>query len=267
MRKNVILSILISLTLYGCEMFDCHPYDVNISGERGLTERNVKLIELQTCGKKSLRFAMISDTQGAYDETADAVKAINKENVNFIVHGGDLSDYGMASEFMMQRDIMNKFKAPYVCVIGNHDCLGTGEESYRAVFGPLNFAFTSGNVRFICLNTNALEYDYTEPVPDLGFLENELKNLSPEVEKTVFLMHVKPYEMVFNNNVAKAFELYVNQFPKVQFCLYGHEHKFAEDNLFGDGIIYYQCPDIAKRKYLIFNIKDDDTYEYEIKSF
>ena len=27
-------------------------------------------------------------------------------------------------------------------------------------------------------------------------------------------MHVKPFEFVFNNNVAKIFQLYVNQFPK-----------------------------------------------------
>lgn len=34
-------------------------------------------------------------------------------------------------------------------------------EAYRAVFGPLNYAFTAGDVRFLCLNTNALEFDYS----------------------------------------------------------------------------------------------------------
>ena len=87
------------------------------------------------------------------------------------------------------------------------------------------------------------------------------------VIKTIFLLHVKPYELVFNNNVAQAFEAYITEFPGVQFCLYGHEHKFQADDLFGDGVIYYQCPNIAKRQYLIFTINDDDTYRYEIKSF
>ena len=88
-----------------------------------------------------------------------------------------------------------------------------------------------------------------------------------EIEKTVFAMHVKPFEFVFNNNVAKIFQLYVNQFPKVQFCLYGHEHKFAVDDLFNDGVLYFQCPCIDKRIYLLFTIKEDGTYDYETVEF
>ncbi len=269
MGRNLLLSLtfICATFLCSCEMLEYHPYDVDISGERGVTYKNIDLIETATAGHTSIRFAMISDTQGYYDETLDAVMDINRQNVDFVVHGGDLSDYGMAREFMNQRDIFNKLTVPYVCVIGNHDCLATGRESYEAVFGPLNFAFTAGDVRFLCLNTNALEYDYSEPVPDFGFMERELKNMPAMVKKTIFLMHVKPYELVFNNNVAQAFEAYITEFPGVQFCLYGHEHKFQADDLFGDGVIYYQCPNIAKRQYLIFTINDDDTYRYEIKSF
>lgn len=262
-----IIGLSLIVVLQGCDLFEAHPYDVDISGDRDILFKNIERIEASTSGHEGLRFAMISDTQGAYDETVDAVKAINGENVDFVLHGGDLSDYGMTKEFMRQRDILDKLDVPYVCVIGNHDCLGTGEEAFQAVFGPLNFAFTAGNVRFICLNTNAMEYDYSRPVPDFGFLENELACMLAGVDKTVFLMHVKPYEMVFNNNVAKVFQRYVSSFPGVQFCLYGHEHKFSADDLFGDGIIYYQCPNIAKRQYLIFTINADDTYDYEIKSF
>ena len=101
----------------------------------------------------------------------------------------------------------------------------------------------------------------------LRLMENELKNLPPEVEKTVFAMHVKPFEMIFNNNVAKVFQLYVNQFPNVQFCLYGHEHQLTVDDLFGDGVLYYQCPCIDKRTYLLFTIKEDGSYDYEAIKF
>ena len=41
----------------------------------------------------------------------------------------------VTDEFLWQRDIMNKLKIPYVVLLGNHDCLGTGEETYRAIFG------------------------------------------------------------------------------------------------------------------------------------
>jgi predicted phosphodiesterase len=250
-------------------MFESHPYDVSISGERDVNNKNISLIEAQTKGKKRLRFAMISDTQRAYDETVDAVNAINaRGDIDFVINGGDISDFGVTKEFLMMRDIYNGFQMPNVCVIGNHDHLGSGLDTYRAVFGDTNFAFTAGNVRFICLNTNALEYDYSEAVPNFDFLDNELENLSPDVEKTIFAMHVAPYNLIFNNNVAKAFEFYINRFPNVQFCLYGHDHTLRVDDLFDDGVLYYQCPDIQKRIYLVFTLHEDSNdYDYEAVEF
>ena len=104
---------------------------------------------------------------------------------------------------------------PYVVLIGNHDCLGTGAETYKAVFGPTNFSFIAGNVKFICLNTNALEYDYSEPVPNFTFMEQELTNRQDEFKKTVISMHARPYTDVFNDNVAKVFQHYVKQYPGI----------------------------------------------------
>lgn len=260
-----ITTICCLLCLTSCEMFETHPYDVDISGETKLNEKNIQLIEAQTKGKKSIKFAMISDTQRRYDETLDAVKAINaRGDIDFVINGGDISDFGATDEFIMMRDIYMQFDMPNVSVIGNHDHLGTGLDTYRAVFGDTNFAFTAGNVRFICLNTNALEYDYSEPVPDFTFIENELNNLDPAVEKTIFAMHVAPQNLIFNNNVANAFEYYLTQFPNLQFCLYGHDHTLRVDDIFGDGVLYYQCPDIKKRIYLVFTLHEDSNdYDYE----
>lgn len=94
------LTFICATFLCSCEMLEYHPYDVDISGERGVTYKNIDLIETATAGHTSIRFAMISDTQGYYDETLDAVMDINRQNVDFVVHGGDLSDYGMAREFI-----------------------------------------------------------------------------------------------------------------------------------------------------------------------
>ena len=81
---------------------------------------------------------------------------------------------------------------PYVCLLGNHDCLATGKEVFNIIFGEEDFAFTYGNTRFICLNTNALEFDYTDAVPDFTFLSTELASITPEVDKTVVAMHDAP---------------------------------------------------------------------------
>ena len=178
MTNKLLFLVLLALCFSGCDMLETHPYDVHITGERELNNKNIQLIENKMQGKKTIRFAMISDTQRWYNSTEDVVKALNaRGDIDFVIHGGDQSDFGVTKEFIWMRDIFNKFQMPYVCLLGNHDCLGTGEDAYRAIYGDPNFAFTAGNVRFICLNTNAMEYDYSEPVPDFNFIENELNNL------------------------------------------------------------------------------------------
>lgn len=75
-------------------MLESHPYDVNVKGDKHITEENITRIESSLSGKDSFVFAMISDTQREYDETAKAVKAINNHGgIDFVVHGGDLWGY------------------------------------------------------------------------------------------------------------------------------------------------------------------------------
>ena len=117
-------------------MIEYHPYDLNISGEKDINAKNIARIEESTKGKREISFIVISDTQRWYDETVDAVNAINARNdIDFVLHTGDLSDFGARHEFELQRDILNKLKVPYVCIIGNHDCIATGEEAFRQIFG------------------------------------------------------------------------------------------------------------------------------------
>lgn len=250
-----------------CELIEYHPYDTRVSGARRVNSVNVQRIEEAMCGRTSYRFAVISDTQRCYDDTHDAVAAIDaRGDVDFVIHCGDVSDFGATREFMWQRDILNRLAMPYVCLLGNHDCLGTGEESFSEVFGDPDFAFTVGTTRFICLNTNAMEYDYSHPVPDFNFIEREFRKLAPAIERTIFVMHVRPFEFQFNNNVAQVFQHYLTRFPGMEFCIYGHEHKLAVDDLFGDGVLYYGCADIAKRSYLLFTV-DERSYDYEVVAF
>ena len=247
----------------GCEYFEYHPYDTDIEGPKGLTARHTARIEEQLKGRREFCFAVISDTQGRYDETEEAVAALNaRTDLDFVIHCGDLTDFGLKKEFEFQRDILSGLRVPFVALIGNHDCLATGEVVYQQIFGPANFTFTAGNTQFICLNTNAMEYDYTTPIPDFTFLDRALKNCPEGVDRVVYAMHVRPGEFQFNNNVATLFQHYLRRAPGTPFCLYGHEHTLRRDDLFGDGVIYYQCPDIAKRCYLLFTLTEND-YHYE----
>lgn len=188
-----ILSIFSLFFLTACDMIEYHPYDLNVRGEKNVNSKNIALIEGKMKGKTEFSFAVISDTQRWYDETNDAVAKINSiGKVDFVVHCGDLSDFGAKLEFEQQRDILNKLNVPYVCLLGNHDCLATGQKVFSTIFGEENYAFTAGNVRFICLNTNALEYDYSHMIPDFAFIEDEIDNVPDDVTKTIIAMHAPP---------------------------------------------------------------------------
>jgi predicted phosphodiesterase len=265
---NRYLLFLIIILLTGCDVFEFHPYDGRVSGETNVNARNIEKIGKNCREKASIRFALISDTQRWYDETADFVNEINKHgDIDFVVHAGDISDFGLTKEFIWMRDILNKMKMPYVVLLGNHDHLGSGANVYHEIFGHFNFSFLAGKTKFICLNTNALEFDYSVPVPDFAFMKAELPDDNDDYEKTVVVMHAPPFSEQFNNNVANSFEYAVRQFPKLQCCLYGHIHSMSSEDLFGDGVMYHSVSCIETRRYLIFSIKAEGGYEYETANF
>ena len=81
-------------------MIEYHPYDLDIDGETDVNRRNIERIETATYGKEEIRFAVISDTQRWYDETEDAVEALNqRDDLDFVLHTGDMSDFGLKLEF------------------------------------------------------------------------------------------------------------------------------------------------------------------------
>jgi len=271
--------------MVGCDNFEYHPYSVGLDGNHDINSRNVALLEGSDL-QPPFKFAFITDTQGALDETADALEIIKKRgDIDFIIHGGDMTDFGLPKEFIWSRELLDKCGLPYLTVIGNHDCLGNGEDTFNYIFGPQDFSVNIGNTHFLLLNTVALEYDYSRPIPDLDFIERDCKKVtainavSPDsLTHTVVVMHSRPYDEQFNNNVAKVFNLYMTQFPGMlkidgddfgklkSFCINGHNHSFAVADIFDNGILYYQCPNIAKRTFFVFTITSDG-YEHEVVEF
>lgn len=247
-----------------CDVFEIHPYDGKVTGDKNINLSNIKIIEDSFANSDTLRFAFISDSQRWYDELEAFVKHINKQQgIDFVVHGGDLTDFGLTKEFLWQRDILNKMNYPYVTLIGNHDYLANGDEVFAKVFGPVNFSFIAGRTKFLCLNTNALESNYSEPIPDFSFIENQSKQNQGEYDKTVVFMHAQPKSEQFNNNVADLFQYSIKQFPNVLFCAHGHGHHYQAVDIFQDGLMYYETPNIGKRQYILFTITQD-SYTHEL---
>ena len=259
-----ILVGALAMSPAGCDLIDYHPYDARGKGANHVNDTNIARIEQQCIGRDSVRFVVISDTQRWYDETNAAVRSINaRGDVDFVIHCGDVSDFGVTREFELQRDIFDKLQMPYVVILGNHDCLGTGADVYRYIFGEPNFSFDAGNTHFVCLNTNAYEYDYSTAVPDFKFIRTDRLSVSQSCKRTVVAMHAQPYSDQFNNNVAEVFEEEILKYPSLQFCLCGHGHATQTNEWFGDGNLYYECGAAKSHVYLLFTLKKDGSYEEE----
>ena len=246
------------------DVFQVHPYDVRFDGETDINAHHIAEITSRCQNKDTLRIAFISDTHGWYSDAKDEVADINQRTgIDFVVHLGDLTDAGMTKEFVWARNILNNLDVPYVVLIGNHDFLGTGDQCYEAMFGSMNFSFIAGRIKFVCLNTNATEYDYMAAVPDFDFMEQEMNADSDRFDCTVLLMHAPPYSDQFNNNVCRAFQRYTSFFPNLMFCVFGHNHSQYIEEIYDDGVIYYGVASADKRNYYIFTITPDG-YDYEI---
>ncbi len=250
-----VCGALLLVALFGCSKFEYHPYDGRVYGNKNLNRKNIGIIEKLCAGRDTICFAVISDTQRSYDDTRKLVRSINlRDEVDFTINLGDLTDFGETKEFVWMRDVLEQLSKPCVCLIGNHDCLGTGEKVYREIYGEENFAFTAGFVRFVCINTNSREYDHTTAVPDFAFIKNEADSFPDGVYNTVVAMHAPPGSEQFDNNISRFFENEIRKFPGLLFCLHGHTHHTTANDIFGDGTVYYGCGNAAKRTYLVFKI-------------
>ena len=244
------------------DVFDTHPYDVNVKGETDINAKQIAVIEKQFAYKDTLRVAFISDTHLWLSDARDQMADLNRRNVDFVVHCGDLTDTGTGKEFEWSRDVLKSLRYPFVALIGNHDFLGTGNQTYEIMYGKMNFSFIAGRVKFLCLNTNATEYTYLAAVPDFDYMEEEMAKDTDKFDRTIIVMHAPPYSDQFNNNVCKAFRRYLDFFPGLMCCVYGHNHEDVVSDMYNDGLIFYSIDCAVHRNYRIFTITPDG-YEVE----
>ena len=263
MMMLVALPLGMTVMLSSCgDAFDTHPYDVHIKGETGINAKQIAIIENQFANKDTLRVAFISDTHLWHSDARDQIADINRRNVDFVVHCGDLTDTATAKEFEWSRDILMGLHSPFVALVGNHDFLGTGNQTYEVMYGAMNFSFIAGRIKFLCLNTNATEYNYLAAIPDFDYMEEEMVKDMEKFDRTIIVMHAPPYSDQFNNNVCKSFRRYLDLFPGLMCCVYGHNHEDMVSDMYNDGLIFYGIDCAVHRNYRLFTITPDG-YEVE----
>jgi len=207
-----------------------------------------------------LRFAFITDLH--YSEGAPSVKDIRAcvqdinslENLDFVLVGGDLTDFGTDEEIASVKAMLDSLDYKYYVVAGNHDAKWSesGCNTFREVFGYENFEFSCKGWRFIGCNCGPDMRMAPALIPQESM--EWLKSLEPGV-KTIFINHYPQDSSVLNYfDVTKELKRIGTRFE-----IGGHVHMNSARNY--DGLPAVLCRSslsAGKRSgYNIVTIVDD----------
>lgn len=150
-----------------------------------------------------VRFAFFSDTHysegsGAVRDLSRCVKDVNTlDNLDFVLVGGDLTDFGTDEEITAVKQILDSLRYKYYVVAGNHDAKWSesGCNTFLKVFGYENFEFECKGWRFIGCNCGPDMRMAPALIPQESM--EWLKGLKPGV-KTVFVNHYPQDTSVLN---------------------------------------------------------------------
>ena len=106
------------------------------------------------------RFAFITDTHlspgsHAFEDLRTCIRDINSsEGLDFVILGGDITDFGSDEEIYAAKALLDSISLPYKVVAGNHDAKWSesGCNTFRSVFGYEQFEFSHGGWRFLGCN-------------------------------------------------------------------------------------------------------------------
>lgn len=257
--SHTLLAILVATLFAACESFQFSPYEVDPPEE--YRDINVKsILRLPQGNIDTLCFAVIGDTQRSYEETDGAVSRINANgDCHFVIHTGDIVDFGLQREFIWMHDVLKQLDVPYIAVLGNHDVIGNGDEIYRLMYGPANFSFVVDGRKFVFVNTNSREFDF-ENVPDVNWLNQALSDTT-DYDQAFIVCHVPPANSDFNNDLEDEYVSTLTQYGKTAMHINGHNHAYNLTFPYGLNIPFVNSADPSNDEYVRVKVWSDG---YEI---
>ncbi len=263
LEKKSILILIIMLLISSCDYIQYSPHEL-ISTDIPFNERNLDTISYNgAMNEAKFSFALIADSHFAFDSLMMAVNHINDINPDFVIHLGDITDNGLNNEFKISNNIMKKLNAPFLVLLGNHDCLANGKNIFKELYGSTDFSFVYGNSKFIILNSNSWEFS-GENVPDINWLEDEL--MDRDLYKHVFVFtHIPPFTRGFDKKKSKSYKNLMKKY-NVTYSIHGHNHEFWKGEYYNDGVTYILVDDVGDKNFVIITV-DGDKLNLELKAF
>ena len=207
----------------------------------------------------AVRFAFLTDLH--YSQGSSSAKDLSRciadvntlDNLDFVMIGGDLTDFGSDEEIADVKQMLDSLKYPCYVVAGNHDAKWSesGCNTFKKVFGYENFEFECKGWRFIGCSCGPDMRMAPALIPQESM--EWLKKLSPG-KKTIFINHYPQDTSVLNYfEVTKELKRIGTEFE-----IGGHWHENAVLNY--DGLPGVLCRSTLSAGtnpgYTIFTIKD-----------
>jgi len=252
---RIIIWVFLFLQLASCnDVFEYSPYVIDFDEhETNLTQKNMdRLLSKEV--SDTITIALAGDSHRFYDESEELVSTINNHHaIDFFIHTGDIADYGIPRQYQWGNDIFSKLKAPYFVVVGNHDLVSNGNDSYLEMFGNYNFSFIYGRHKFIFINTNSREYEFNGKVPDILWLENELIP-SDEFERAVVVFHTPPFDNDFDSELEQPFVNALIRHKNILFVTHGHLHSYNYSHPYGNDLPFVNTAGPEHMQFVIIKI-------------
>jgi Icc-related predicted phosphoesterase len=268
-KTHYILLFVFVLSLSSCEkVFDYSPYVIDFDEDNSdINHKSIQKILNQNETDSVIRIAFTGDSHRAYDELDEFVEAVNNfdKPIDFVVHVGDIADFGLPQQYLWGNEYLLKLNVPYIVVIGNHDLVSNGGDAYQEMFGVFNFSFIYKKTKFVVINTNSLEFDFNGRVPDVNWLDQQLKPDNSFSYAVVFF-HVAPMHQEFDPDLIGSFNDVLAKYHNVVFVAHGHMHDYSVSKPYPNGIPYVNVYSVEHKKYNVIELKND-TFEVATYSF
>ncbi len=252
--RTLLLLFFISLTFVSCNHFEFSPNQTfdNIS-LKDINANNLKRLG-DGANDDTVRFVLTGDPQRSRDETVKLCRTINLLNgIDFVIIDGDITEFGVLKEMLWISRTLESLNSPYLAVIGNHDETGRGRESFRNMFGELNYSFVYGGIKFIAHDSNSREYDFNGQIPDIPWLKEQLKP-EPGVTGYVGVSHIPVNSFDFDESLKEDYKKAFASTPGFLASLNAHTHNFDVFYPDNSGIPYIVTSSIGNREFLVLQI-------------
>lgn len=226
--KRILLFAFLTGLLHSCKDFEYSPNQVfDKNSPVDLNAKNLKKL-LQTPNDDTVRFIISGDSQKSNNEVDLFVDKVNQmKNIDLVFLAGDISEFGLLQETEWVANNFTRLNVPFFGVVGNHDLIANGSAVFTRMFGNLNYSFVYDGVKFICHDTNGREYKFNGSVPNITWLQQELKPVNG-VRNYIGISHVRPFSIDFDSKLDTSYSNILNSNPDFLASFHAHDHGYGE---------------------------------------